>query len=123
MMKGPWSCGIFLAVSFFQRVMLKRIGHWLLFRSCRNLIMQWSFLLTTQLTKEQLSDFQAVVFTDINLEHVIEFNDYCHSHQPPIAFIKAEVRGFCGLVFCDFELGFTVLDVDGVDPHTGIIYQ
>ncbi|GFZ19915.1 ubiquitin-activating enzyme 1 [Actinidia rufa] len=53
--------------------------------------------LTTKLTKEQLSDFQAVVFTDTNQEKAIEFNDYCHNHQPTIAFIKAE------------------------EPHTGII--
>lgn len=77
--------------------------------------------LTTQLTKEQLSNFQAVVFTDISLEKAIEFNDYCHSHQPPIAFIKAEVRGLFGSVFCDFGPEFTVLDVDGEEPRTGII--
>ncbi|GMH12787.1 hypothetical protein Nepgr_014628 [Nepenthes gracilis] len=77
--------------------------------------------LTTKLTKEQLSDFQAVVFTDITLEKAIEFNDYCHSHQPPIAFIKAEVRGLFGSVFCDFGPEFTVIDVDGEEPHTGII--
>ncbi|KAL2899318.1 Ubiquitin-activating enzyme E1 2 [Bienertia sinuspersici] len=77
--------------------------------------------LTTKLTKEQLSDFQAVVFTDISLEKAIEFNDYCHSHQPPIAFIKAEVRGLFGSVFCDFGPEFTVVDVDGEEPHTGII--
>lgn len=77
--------------------------------------------LTTQLTKEQLSNFQAVVFTDISLEKAIEFNDYCHSHQPPIAFIKAEVRGLFGSVFCDFGPEFTVFDVDGEEPRTGII--
>lgn len=77
--------------------------------------------LTTKLTKEDLSDFQAVVFTDINFEKAIEFNDYCHSHQPPIAFIKAEVRGLFGSVFCDFGPEFTVFDVDGEEPHTGII--
>ncbi|XP_031388388.1 ubiquitin-activating enzyme E1 1 isoform X1 [Punica granatum] len=77
--------------------------------------------ITTKLTKEQLSDFQAVAFTDIDLEHAIEFNDYCHSHQPPIAFIKSEVRGLFGSVFCDFGPEFTVFDVDGEDPHTGII--
>ncbi|KAL7124726.1 hypothetical protein ABFS83_14G068100 [Erythranthe nasuta] len=77
--------------------------------------------LTTKLTKEQLSDFQAVVFTDINLESAIEFNDYCHNHQPPIAFIKAEVRGLFGSTFCDFGPEFTVFDVDGNEPHTGII--
>lgn len=61
------------------------------------------------------------MFTDISLEKAIEFNDYCHNHQPPIAFIKTEVRGLFGSVFCDFGPEFTVFDVDGEDPHTGII--
>ncbi|KAG9152521.1 hypothetical protein Leryth_016430 [Lithospermum erythrorhizon] len=77
--------------------------------------------LTTKLTKEELSRFQAVVFTDISLEDAIQFNDFCHSHQPPISFIKAEVRGLFGSVFCDFGPEFTVVDVDGEEPHTGII--
>uniref|UniRef100_A0A5B6ZM50 E1 ubiquitin-activating enzyme n=1 Tax=Davidia involucrata TaxID=16924 RepID=A0A5B6ZM50_DAVIN len=77
--------------------------------------------LTTELTKKQLSDFQAVVFTDISTEKAIEFDDYCHNHQPPIAFIKSEVRGLFGYVFCDFGPEFTVFDVDGEDPHSGII--
>ena len=76
---------------------------------------------TCPLTKEYLSEFQVVVFTDISLEKGIEFNDYCHSHQPPIAFIKDEIRGLFGSVFCDFGPEFTVLDVHGEDPHTGII--
>ncbi|WCJ34795.1 ubiquitin-activating enzyme 1 [Euphorbia peplus] len=77
--------------------------------------------LTTELTKEKLSEFQAVVFTDINLDKAIELNDYCHSHKPPISFIKAEVRGLFGSVFCDFGPEFLVSDVDGEEPHTGII--
>ncbi|XP_042013546.1 ubiquitin-activating enzyme E1 1-like isoform X1 [Salvia splendens] len=77
--------------------------------------------LTTKLTKEQLSDFQAVVFTDISLDSAIEFSDYCHNHQPPIAFIKTEVRGLFGSAFCDFGPAFTVVDVDGEEAHTGII--
>ncbi|CAA2969374.1 ubiquitin-activating enzyme E1 1-like isoform X2 [Olea europaea subsp. europaea] len=77
--------------------------------------------LTTKLTKEQLSEFQAVVFTDISLENAVEFNEYCHNHQPPIAFIKTEVRGLFGNCFCDFGPEFTVFDVDGEEPHTGII--
>lgn len=64
---------------------------------------------------------QAVVFTDINLDSAIEFNEYCHNHQPPIAFIKTEVRGLFGSAFCDFGPAFTVFDVDGEEPHTGII--
>jgi ubiquitin-activating enzyme E1 len=77
--------------------------------------------LSAPLTKEQLSNFQAVVFTDISLEKAIEFDDYCHSHKPPISFIKTEVRGLFGSVFCDFGPEFTVVDVDGEDPHTGIV--
>ncbi|KAF3782429.1 Ubiquitin-activating enzyme E1 1, partial [Nymphaea thermarum] len=63
----------------------------------------------------------AVVFTNINLEKAIEFDEYCHNHQPPIAFIKSEVRGLFGSIFCDFGPEFTVLDVDDKEPHTGII--
>ncbi|XP_078180716.1 ubiquitin-activating enzyme E1 2-like [Carex rostrata] len=77
--------------------------------------------LTAPLVKEQLSDFQTVVFTDISLEKAIEFNDYCHSHTPPIPFIKCEIRGLFGGVFSDFGPEFTVLDVDGEEPRTGII--
>uniref|UniRef100_A0A7N0VCR0 E1 ubiquitin-activating enzyme n=1 Tax=Kalanchoe fedtschenkoi TaxID=63787 RepID=A0A7N0VCR0_KALFE len=77
--------------------------------------------ITSNLTKERLSDFQAVVFTDIGLEKAVEYDDYCHTHQPPIAFIKSEVRGLFGSVFCDFGPQFTVVDVDGEEPHTGII--
>ncbi|KAK9168059.1 hypothetical protein Syun_000199 [Stephania yunnanensis] len=77
--------------------------------------------LTERLTKEKLSNFQAVVFTDISTEDAIEFDDYCHNHQPPIAFVKTEVRGLFGNVFCDFGPQFTVTDVDGEEPHTGII--
>ncbi|RLM86686.1 Ubiquitin-activating enzyme E1 3 [Panicum miliaceum] len=77
--------------------------------------------LTEELTKEHLSKFQAVVFTDISLDKAYEFDDYCHSHQSPISFIKAEVCGLFASVFCDFGPEFTVLDVDGEDPHTGII--
>lgn len=64
---------------------------------------------------------QAVVFTDIRFEEAIEFDDYCHNHKPAISFIKTEVRGLFGSVFCDFGPEFTVVDVDGEEPHTGII--
>ncbi|CAA6656900.1 unnamed protein product [Spirodela intermedia] len=77
--------------------------------------------LTEEFTKEHLSDFQAVVFTDISLEKAIEFDNYCYNHQPPISFIKSEIRGLFGNIFCDFGPAFTVTDVDGKDPHTAII--
>ncbi|CAN6306969.1 unnamed protein product [Urochloa humidicola] len=77
--------------------------------------------LTEELTTEHLSKFQVVVFIDISLDKAFEFNDYCRSHQPPISFIKTEVHGLFGSVFCDFGPEFTVHDFDGEDPHTGII--
>ncbi|XP_023532141.1 ubiquitin-activating enzyme E1 1-like [Cucurbita pepo subsp. pepo] len=77
--------------------------------------------LATKLVKEQLSKFEVVVFTDTGLDKAMEFNDFCHNHQPPISFIKSEVRGLFGSVFCDFGPEFTVYDVYGEDPHTGII--
>uniref|UniRef100_A0ACD5XJJ0 Uncharacterized protein n=1 Tax=Avena sativa TaxID=4498 RepID=A0ACD5XJJ0_AVESA len=77
--------------------------------------------LTEELSNEHLSKFQAVVFTNLALDKSLEFDDYCRSQQPPISFIKAEVCGLFGSVFCDFGPEFTVIDVDGEDPQTGII--
>lgn len=61
------------------------------------------------------------MFTNISLDRAIEYDEYCHNHQPPIAFIKSEVCGLFGSIFCDFGPEFTVVDVDGNDPYTGII--
>jgi ubiquitin-activating enzyme E1 len=77
--------------------------------------------LTSEITEEHLSCFQVVVFTDITLEKAIQYNDFCRNHKPPIAFIKADIRGLFGSVFCDFGPEFTVFDVNGEEPHTGII--
>ncbi|KAJ7559513.1 hypothetical protein O6H91_04G088900 [Diphasiastrum complanatum] len=77
--------------------------------------------LVDELTEDALSIYEAVVFTNTSLETAIRFNDYCHTHKPPIAFIRADIRGVFGSVFCDFGPAFTVLDADGEEPHTGII--
>lgn len=77
--------------------------------------------LTSEITEEDLSSFQVVVFTDITLEKAIQYNDFCRDHKPPIAFIKSDIRGLFGSVFCDFGPEFTVFDVNGEEPHTGII--
>uniref|UniRef100_A0A0C9RTP6 E1 ubiquitin-activating enzyme n=1 Tax=Wollemia nobilis TaxID=56998 RepID=A0A0C9RTP6_9CONI len=77
--------------------------------------------LTSDLTEEHLSSFQAVVFTDIGFQKAIEYNNFCHNNEPPIAFIKTDACGLFGSVFCDFGPHFTVFDVDGEEPHTGII--
>lgn len=77
--------------------------------------------LTSEITEEDISSFQVVVFTDITLEKAIQYNDFCRNHKPPISFIKADIRGLFGSVFCDFGPEFTVFDVNGEEPHTGII--
>eukprot|EP00249_Psilotum_nudum_P024481 c29197_g1_i1 orf=472-3648(+) len=77
---------------------------------------------TSDMTEDLLSGFQAVVFTNATtLKQAIKFNEYCHNHKPPIAFIKADIHGLFGSVFCDFGPEFTVFDVDGEEPHTGIV--
>lgn len=76
---------------------------------------------TTKISKEKLSQFQAVVFTGLSLEKAIDFDDYCHMQKPPIAFIKSDVHGLFGSVFCDFGPQFTVYDVNGEEPRTGIV--
>lgn len=66
-----------------------------------------------------LGQFQVVVATDTPLAESIRIDEFCHANG--IAFIKADVRGVFAQVFCDFGPSFEVLDVDGEEPHTGII--
>lgn len=76
---------------------------------------------TGHLSDEFLGQFQVVVAADCTLEEALGIDAYCHAHHPPIAFIKAETRGVFASVFCDFGNLFTVHDVDGEDPHSGIV--
>ncbi|KAJ6825063.1 ubiquitin-activating enzyme E1 2-like [Iris pallida] len=84
---------------------------------CRDILL-WSKFDICEIDKMVVDD---VVFTDISLEKAIQYDDYCHNHQPPIPFIKSEVCGLFGSMFCDFGPEFTVTDVDREEPHTGII--
>lgn len=76
---------------------------------------------TEAIQEDFLKKFQAVVFTDLPLKRSIELDRFCHAQSPPIAFIRADIRGVFGSIFCDFGPSFTVADVDGEDPFTGII--
>ncbi|KAL8035938.1 hypothetical protein ABFS82_12G124000 [Erythranthe guttata] len=69
-------------------------------------------VLTSTLVKEDLKDFKVVVFTDLLLEKAMEFDDYCHEQNPPIAFILSDVRGLYGRIFCDFGPDFEFLDAN-----------
>ena len=74
---------------------------------------------TADLTPEFLSSFQVVVATQLSLAEATRIDDFCHSAG--IAFIKADIRGVFASVFCDFGPAFEVFDVDGEEPHTGIV--
>lgn len=76
---------------------------------------------STPVTEELLAQFEAVVFTDVSLEDATRFDAFCHAHNPPIAFIKAETRGVFASIFADYGPSFTVIDTDGEQPRQGII--
>lgn len=64
---------------------------------------------------------KVVVLNNASLEESKRIDAICHAHNPPIAFIRAETRGVFASVFCDFGPAFTVHDVDGEEPHSGIV--
>ena len=70
---------------------------------------------------EFLSQFNVVVCLDCPLEKAKRLDQFCHNHQPPIAFIRADTRGLFAQVFCDFGPNFVVDDVDGETPQVGIV--
>lgn len=53
------------------------------------------------------------MLTSASLEESKRINDICHSHSPPISFVRVETRGVFASVFCDFGADFMVQDVDG----------
>ena len=54
---------------------------------------------------------QVVILTDNTLAEAIRINECCHEKH--ISFIKADIKGVFGSVFCDFGKTFEVTDVDG----------
>jgi len=56
------------------------------------------------------------VATEMGLTQAKAVDAFCHANG--IAFIRGDVRGVFGSLFCDFGPGFNVLDTDGEEPHT-----
>ena len=54
---------------------------------------------------------QVIVATNMGLAESVKVDEACR--QQGTAFIRAELHGVFGSVFCDFGSTFTVLDVDG----------
>lgn len=76
-------------------------------------------VLGKDLTVESLSAFQVVVVTHLPLSKQLELNEFTHRHS--IKFISADVKGLFGSVFCDFGAEFTVSDVTGEQPVSGMV--
>lgn len=74
---------------------------------------------TAAISESFLSQFQAVALTESSLAESFKVDDFCHANNIP--FVKSEIRGVFGTVFCDFGAKFTVSDVDGEQPHKGIV--
>lgn len=72
-----------------------------------------------ELTEDFITSFQVVVATQISLADAHRIDSICHAAGIP--FIMASIRGVFGSVFCDFGPSFQVSDVDGEQPHTGIV--
>jgi ubiquitin-activating enzyme E1 len=59
------------------------------------------------------------VCTEVSLAKAKEVDAFCHAAG--VAFIRGDVRGVFGSLFCDFGPGFDVLDTDGEEPHSCIV--
>eukprot|EP00894_Picocystis_sp_ML_P004469 jgi/Pico_ML_1/54986/g113.t1 len=73
------------------------------------------------LDESLVADHSVVVLTDTTMEMAKRIDAFCHQQTPAIAFIHAKSAGVFSSVFCDFGPSFTVHDVDGENPHTGIV--
>jgi ubiquitin-activating enzyme E1 len=67
----------------------------------------------------QLKPYQVVVLTTTSLEDQLTIADYCH--QNGIYLVIADTFGLFGYIFTDFGENFTVGDVTGENPISGIV--
>lgn len=71
------------------------------------------------LSVETLANFKCIVSTNLPLEEQVKINNFTHSRN--IGYINADLRGLFGQLFVDFGKKFTVVDLNGEEPHTGIV--
>lgn len=69
----------------------------------------------------RLNDYTVVVAVDVPLDAAVRANAYCRAQKPPIAFIRADVRGLAGFAFVDFGPKFTCVDPTGEAIKSAII--
>ncbi|OUS47186.1 ubiquitin activating enzyme [Ostreococcus tauri] len=71
------------------------------------------------LDRDTVAGYRAVVACEQTEETCKTLNELCRATGA--AFIKADVRGVFGSVFCDFGDAFDVVDVDGEEALTSIV--
>ncbi|KXZ53042.1 hypothetical protein GPECTOR_8g407 [Gonium pectorale] len=74
---------------------------------------------TGPLSEDFVRQFQVVVATTAPLAEAKRLDALCH--PAGIAFVWAQTRGVFARVFTDFGPSFTVYDVNGEEPHSGIV--
>ena len=76
-------------------------------------------VVTDQVTEQLCAKHRVVVCTETDLTRAVEINKECRSSGA--AFIRGDVRGVFGSLFCAFGDNFDVLDVDGEEPFSCIV--
>ena len=71
------------------------------------------------ITNELLSQFTVVVLIDQPYALQLRISEFCHERS--IAFIVGDVKGLCGMTFCDFGPNFTVVDNNGEAAASSMI--
>ena len=69
----------------------------------------------------QLGQYTIVVAIDVPLDVAIKADNFCRAQSPPIAFIRADIRGLCGSVFVDLAPQFTCTDPTGETIKSAIV--
>lgn len=92
--------------------------------ACRHRLQELNNAVSVAISSEELSEeflmkYDIVVTTQMSLQEAMRMGDICHNLGIP--FIKSDIRGLFASIFCDFGSDFEVSDVDGEEPHTGII--
>ena len=67
----------------------------------------------------QLKQYQVIVLTNTSLKDQLVISEYCHKHG--IYLVIADTFGLFGYIFTDFGKDFTVGDVTGENPISGIV--
>merc|ERR1712232_123702 len=80
----------------------------------------------TATTTETLSDalllqHNIIVLIETSNKEAIRINEFCRTRN--ISFIKTDINGLAGYVFCDFGKQFEVIDVNGEQPTVAIVQE